>query len=149
MFKRVITAAALCLASSAYAADNGLITVKSQHDVSTTTENLRDLLSAKGMTLFNVVDHAAGAAKVGQSLAPTQLVIFGNPKIGTKLMNCSRSVAIDLPMKALIWSDDKQQTWISYNDPQYLAQRHGLAGCEPVLEKVSKALANFSQKAAN
>ncbi|MGB5748144.1 MAG: DUF302 domain-containing protein, partial [Desulfobacterales bacterium] len=107
-------------------AGNGLISVKSSHDVKATADRLENVLKQKGMNVFIRINHAAGAAKVGKALRPTELIIFGNPKVGTPLMQCSQSVAIDLPQKALIWQDDKGQAWLTYNDPNYLAQRHEL-----------------------
>ena len=94
--------------------------------------------------MFIRINHAEGAQKVGKSLRPTELVIFGNPKIGTPLMQCNRSVGIDLPLKALIWEDNKGTVWYSYNDASYLSQRHGLGECTAVLEKAGKALQNFA-----
>ena len=132
---------------STAAAGNGLISVKSSHDVKATADRLEIILNQKGMTVFIRIDHAAGARKVGKKLRPTEIVVFGNPKVGTPLMQCSQSVAIDLPQKALIWQDDKGQVWLSYNDPNYLDQRHGLTGCAGVIEKVEKALSNFAKAA--
>ena len=132
---------------STAAAGNGLISVKSSHDVKATADRLENILNQKGMTVFIRIDHAAGARKVGKKLRPTEIVVFGNPKVGTPLMQCSQSVAIDLPQKALIWLDDKGQVWLSYNDPNYLAQRHGLTGCAQVVKKVEKALSNFAKAA--
>ena len=83
-------------------------------------------VKAKGMTVFAHVDHAAGAAAVGMSLRPTDLLIFGAAKAGTPLMQLVQTIGIDLPLKALVWKDDKSTTWLSYNDPVYLVQRHGL-----------------------
>ena len=128
-------------------ADNGLVSVKSTHSVKDTADKLEKALAAKGMTVFIRIDHAAGAKKVGLALPPTELVIFGNPKVGTPLMQCSRSVAIDLPQKALIWEDDQGQVWLTYNDPAYLARRHAITGCDAVLEKVGGALRNFAAAA--
>jgi uncharacterized protein (DUF302 family) len=128
-------------------ADNGLVNVKSAHSVKDTADRLEKALTNKGMTIFIRIDHAAGAKKVGLALPPTELVIFGNPKVGTPLMQCSRSVAIDLPQKALIWEDDQGQVWLTYNDPAYLATRHAITGCEAVLEKVGGALQNFAAAA--
>ena len=128
-------------------ADNGLVNVKSAHSVNDTADRLEKALTNKGMTVFIRIDHAAGAKKVGLALPPTELVIFGNPKVGTPLMQCSRSVAIDLPQKALIWEDDQGQVWLTYNDPAYLAKRHAITGCEAVLEKVGGALQNFAAAA--
>ena len=138
-------AASLCC-SSAFA-DNGLVTMQSAHDVATTADRLEKVLNAKGMKVFARIDHAAGAATVGKQLPPTELVIFGNPKVGAPLMECSRTTGIDLPQKALIWEDDKDKTWLTYNDPQYLKSRHGIEGCDPVLGKVSQALGNFAKAA--
>ncbi len=128
-------------------AGNGLISVKSSHDVKATADRLENVLKQKGMNVFIRINHAAGAAKVGKELRPTELIIFGNPKVGTPLMQCSQSVAIDLPQKALIWQDDKGQVWLTYNDPNYLAQRHELTGCAEVIKKVEKALSNFAKAA--
>ena len=132
---------------STAAAGNGLISVKSSHDVKVTADRLESVLNQKGMTVFIRINHAAGAQKVGKKLRPTELVIFGNPKVGTPLMQCSQSVAIDLPQKALIWQDDKGQVWLSYNDPNYLVQRHGLSECAGVIKKVEQALSNFAKAA--
>ncbi len=128
-------------------AQDGLITVKSAHDVKQTADRLEKVLKSKGLTVFDRIDHAKGAVLVGQKLLPTELIIFGNPAMGTKLMNCQRSVAIDLPLKALIWQDKKGQTWLSYNDPQYLYRRHHLKGCEPVIKKMENALHNLAAAA--
>lgn len=144
----VMTGLALGIAAtgSAQAAD-GLVNVKSQHSVQATADKLETVLKQKGMTVFARVDHSAGAAKVGKTLRDTQLVLFGNPKVGTPLMQCAQSVAIDLPQKALIWKDESGQVWLSYNDPAYLATRHQIQGCDEVVKKVSGALAKFSQAA--
>ena len=132
---------------STAAAGDGLISVKSSHDVKATADRLEDILKQKGMNVFIRINHAAGDRKVGQNLRPTELVVFGNPKVGTPLMQCNQSVAIDLPQKALIWQDDKEQVWLTYNDPDYLAQRHGLDACADVIKKVAKALNNFAKAA--
>lgn len=128
-------------------ADNGMVNIKSTHDVKTTTDRLEKALKAKGMTIFNRIDHAAGAKKIGRVLRGTQLVIFGNPKVGTPLMQCSQSAAIDLPQKALVWEDDAGQVWFSYNNPTYLKDRHIIKGCDEVIGKISKALGNFAKMA--
>lgn len=126
----------------------GLVQVKSAHSVTATADKLVTVLKSKGMNVFARIDHAAGAAKAGKSLKPTQLVIFGNPKVGTPLMQCARTVAIDLPQKMLIWEADDGQVMLGYNAPQYLNGRHGLGKCDPVLKKVEGALANFAAAAA-
>jgi len=134
------------LASLAYA-DNGIISVKSSHEVKATADRLENVLKQKGMTVFIRINHAEGAQKVGKKLRPTELVIFGNPKVGTPLMQCSQSTAIDLPQKALIWEDEKGQVWLSYNDPNYLVERHGITGCAEVIKKIEEALSNFAKAA--
>ncbi len=136
-----------CLFSSQPSANEGMISVKSAHPVNVTADRLEKILASKGMTLFKRIDHAAGAASVGKTLRPTELVIFGNPKIGTPLMQCSHSIAIDLPQKALIWEDEAGQVWFSYNDPGFLALRHDIRGCDELLKKVAGALGKFAKKA--
>ena len=122
--------------SSVAIADNGLISIKSSYGVTATADRLEKNLKTKGMTVFIRIDHAEGASKVGRKLRPTELIIFGNPKVGTPLMQCHQSVAIDLPQKALIWEDEKEQVWLSYNDPRYLAKRHNIKKCDEVLNKI-------------
>jgi uncharacterized protein (DUF302 family) len=136
---------AAVLASPAFAAE-GLVSVDSPYDVATTADRLVSALEEKGMKIVARVNHASGAESVDLELEPTELVIFGNPKVGTPLMQCERTVAIDLPQKALIW-EDEQGVHLAYNDPAYLASRHNIGGCDEVLEKVSKALANFAATA--
>ena len=128
-------------------ADNGIISIKSSHDVKTTVDRLDNILREKGMTVFIRINHAEGAQKVGKKLRPTELIIFGNPKVGTPLMQCGQSVAIDLPQKALIWQDEAGQVWLSYNDPKYLASRHSIKECGEIIKKIEKALRNFARMA--
>ncbi|MCP4387481.1 MAG: DUF302 domain-containing protein [Gammaproteobacteria bacterium] len=147
--RNILVAIALFgLISTSLHASEGMISVKSAHSVSVTADRLEKILASKGMTVFKRINHAAGAAKVGKELRPTELVIFGNPKVGTPLMICSHSIAIDLPQKALIWEDAGGQVWFSYNDPQFLALRHGTEGCDAVLKKVGMALGKFANKAS-
>ncbi|MBD3309226.1 DUF302 domain-containing protein [candidate division KSB3 bacterium] len=134
------------LMSTAFA-ENGLVHVKSAYDVKTTADRLESILKDKGMTVFIRINHAEGAEKVGKKLRPTEVVIFGNPNVGTPFMQCQQSVAIDLPQKALIWQDEQEEVWLTYNDPQFLATRHGITKCEKVLEKIANALSNFAQAA--
>lgn len=129
------------------AADQGLITVKSSQDVKKTADRLETILKQKGMNVFVRINHTDGARKVGQDLRPTELLIFGNPKVGTPLMQCGQTIAIDLPQKALIWQDENGQVWLTYNDPKYLANRHKISSCKAVLDKVEKALQNFATAA--
>ncbi|CCO45690.1 conserved hypothetical protein [Vibrio nigripulchritudo SOn1] len=148
MKKTIATGVISCLLSySAFAADNGLITVKSHHSVEQTAEKLINVLESKGMTVFTQIKHDEGAKKVGMELRPTRLVIFGNPKVGTPLMKCSQTTAIDLPQKMLIWQDASGENWLSYNSPDYLNDRHGLEDCAKVIGKVKQALGNFAKAA--
>ena len=123
---------------------NGLVSIESHHNVATTADKLVEILTEKEMRIFARIDHAAGAQKVGQTLRPTELVIFGHPKSGTPLMLCAQTAGIDLPLKALVWEDENGKTWITYNDPKFLNERHGLADCAAVLEKMATALAAFA-----
>ena len=138
----------LSIAISAEAAD-GVINVQSTSTVKETADRLEIVLKEKGMTVFNRIQHSEGASKAGVELRDTELILFGNPKVGSPLMKCQQSVAIDLPQKALIWEDEKGTVWISYNDPRYLETRHTIAGCEEVLSKIEKALANIAASAAS
>jgi len=130
----------------AWAAD-GLITVKSAHGAKATMDRLEEIVKERGMTVFNRIDHAAGAAKIGKKLRATELLVFGNPAGGTPLMECEQTTGIDLPLKALVWEDAAGQVWLGYNDPAFLAQRHGAVNC-PVVANLQKALAGVAQAAA-
>ena len=103
----------------------GLMTLPSTHGPKETMSRLEAAVKAKGMTVFARIDHAAGAAAVGLPLRPTELLIFGNARAGTPLMQSVQTIAIDLPLKALVWQDDAGSTWLSYSDPRWLAKRHG------------------------
>ena len=138
----------LFAASTATWGADGLVAIKSTHSQKETLERLEQSLKEKGMTIFARIDHAAGAAKVGMTLRPTEVVIFGNPKGGTPFMECAQTVGIDLPLKALIWKDTAGQVWFGYNDPAFLAKRHGVPEC-PAVAKLSKALAGFARAATS
>ena len=144
--KKLLLVVLLVCHFSAQAAE-GVVTVQSQHGIKMTGDKLVMALKNKGMTIFNRIDHAAGGAGVGLTIRPTELIIFGNPMLGTLLMQCAQTTAIDLPMKALIYENDKGQVLLSYNDPGYLKSRHQIAGCEKPLAKVTQALANFAKAA--
>lgn len=126
---------------------DGFTSVASAHNVKDTADKLEAVLASKGMTIFTRINHAQGAKSIDQSLRDTEVVLFGNPKVGTPLMQCTQSVAIDLPQKALVWEDKNGAVWLSYNDPSYLAARHHITGCDNVLEKVSGVLAAFAKAA--
>lgn len=149
MFKKIAAVACAALACASVNASEGLVKLKSAHSVDDTADKLESVLKSKGMNVFGRINHAQGAEKAGLELKPTQVLIFGNPKVGTPLMQCARSVAIDLPQKALVWEDDDGQVWLGYNDPAYLAQRHGIEGCDEVLKKVSGALGKFAAAATS
>ena len=106
---------------------DGLTTIRSGYGPKETMVRLEAAVRAKGMTIFAHVDHASGAAEVGLALRPTDLLIFGNAKGGTPLMQSAQTIGIDLPLKMLVWEDADGITWLSYNDPGWLAKRHGLS----------------------
>ena len=106
--------------------DNGIIDTPSNHSIEQTVEKLKGILQAKGVALFALVDHSGEAEKVGLKMRPTKLLIFGSPKAGTPLMVAAPSIAIDLPLKILVWQDAEDKVWVSYNSPAYLQQRHNL-----------------------
>jgi len=135
----------LAVASYAWGAD-GLVAVKSPHSPKDTMDRLEAQLRQKGLTIFARIDHAAGAARVGQTIRPTEVLIFGNPQGGTPFMQCAQTVGIDLPLKALVWQDASGQVWLGYNDPSFLAKRHGALPC-PVAENLRKVLVDFAQEA--
>jgi len=108
------------------AANKGILDKPSNHSVEQTVENLKNILQSKGVKLFALVDHSGEAEKVGMHMRPTQLLIFGSPKAGTPLMLAVPSIAIDLPMKILVWEDGAGKVWVSYNSPDYLKERHTL-----------------------
>lgn len=110
-------------------AADGLIAVKSPRSVQATADRLADIVQQKGLNLFARIDHAAGAAKIGKSLRPTTLLIFGNPQGGTPFIECAQTAGIDLPLKALVWEDASAQVWLGYNDLAYLAKRHEVPQC--------------------
>jgi uncharacterized protein (DUF302 family) len=138
---------ALSLGEPAMAVD-GLITTRSSFSPQETMKRLESEVRAKGMTVFAHVDHAAGAAEVGLPLRPTDLLIFGAAKGGTPLMQAAQTIGIDLPLKALVWQDEAGVTFLSYNDPAFLAQRHGLgATAQPIVDAMSGALKAIAAKA--
>lgn len=126
--------------------ENGMVHLSSAYSFSETLLRLESVVQSKGLAIFCRVDHSGEAAKAGLKMNPTQLVIFGSPKAGTPLMVASPTLAIDLPLKALVWEDAGGKVWVSYNTPEYLKQRHNIpaellkniAGVGPLLENVVK-----------
>ena len=140
---RVLVSVFLILAAfSSYAAD-GLISVRSPYGA---MDRFEQGVKHKGLTVFARVDHAAGAAKIGETLRPTEVLIFGNPQGGTPFMECAQSVGIDLPLKALVWEDENAQVWVGYNDPVFLAQRHEVPDC-PATLNIRKAVEGLVEEA--
>ena len=106
--------------------NDGIVDVPSQQSVDETVERVKNLLQSRGITLFALIDHSGEAEKVGMKMPPTKLLIFGSPKAGTPLMLAAPTIAIDLPLKILVWEDAGGKVWVSYNSPEYLARRHSL-----------------------
>ena len=140
---RVVLASLLALSSAAFGAD-GLIAMKSPFTAKETMNRFEENAKQRGLNVFVRIDHAAGAAKIGKPLRPTEVLIFGNPQGGTPFMECAQSVGIDLPLKALVWEDAQGQVWLGYNDPAFLAQRHGVAQC-PAVSALTKALSGLAE----
>lgn len=133
----------------AMAAD-GLTTIPSNHGAKETMDRLEAEVRARGMVVFARVNHAAGAAQVGLSLRPTEVLMFGNAKAGTPLMQANQTIGIDLPLKALVWEDENGKVWLSYNEPSWLAQRHGLpVGTKAAVDAMAAGLDGLAKKAAS
>ncbi len=143
----IVALALACGTSTAIGAD-GMIVMKSPHDAKVTMDKFEAQAKEKGLKIFTRIDHASGAATVGKTLRPTEVLIFGNPQGGTPFMECAQTVGIDLPLKALVWQDAKGEVWLGYNDPAYLAKRHDVATC-PVVEKLGKALSGLAAAAVS
>lgn len=138
-----VIAASLLTFSTLAAAADGLVAVKSPHSVASTMDRVEALVQQSGLTVFARINHAAGAAKIGKTLRPTQVIIFGNPQGGTPFIECAQTVGIDLPLKILVWEDRATQVWLGYNAPDFLGIRHGAAKCQAVanLRKALEGLA--------
>ncbi len=128
----------------------GLVTIPSQHSVKSTLDRLEAALQAGGVTIFARIDHAAGAASVGMALRPTEVLIFGNPRAGTPLMQSVQTVGLDLPLKVLAWEDAHGAVWVTYSDPAWLAARHGIdPGATPAAGALTAAVTKFAETAAS
>lgn len=138
----IVWIALLTLAPNAARAADGLNEVRSPHPAGKTMDRFEDIAKSRGLTVFARIDHAAGAARVGRSIRPLQLLIFGNPQGGTPFIECAQTVGIDLPLKALVREDAAGVVWLGTNDPTWIAQRHGVANC-PAAENLRKALAGL------
>ncbi len=146
MLKSVVVAVVCCLSASAIAAE-GLVVKPSNYSVGETIDRLETILKDKGLKIFARIDHQAGAAGADLDLPPTQVLIFGNPKLGTPLMTSAPTAAIDLPQKALAYQDASGKVFLAYNDIGYLVARHGIGGREAVVEKIRGALRKFTDAA--
>jgi uncharacterized protein (DUF302 family) len=134
-------------ASAPRAGGADTVTVPSKHSVSVTIDKLEAALKAKGVGVVARIDHAAGAKKVGMELKPTQLLVFGNPKLGTPLMQADRTIGLDLPMKVLAWEDDQGKTWVAYTKPSALKARYAIGDRDKVFGTMAGALGNFVKAA--
>jgi uncharacterized protein (DUF302 family) len=140
----------LCLGlliASPTLADDGLISKKSPYSVAKTLDRLEAILKAKGFTIATRWDHKAGGDKAGIPIRDTELLIFGNPKVGTHFFTSNQTAGIDLPMKALAWKDANGQVWLTYNDPAYIANRHGIKDRPEIVKKMTGALDKLTSKA--
>ena len=127
---------------------DGMTTIASSLGPKETTDRLEAKIKAKGLTVFARIDHAAGAAQVGLPLRPTELLIFGNARGGTPLMQASQTAGIDLPLKCLVWQDEAGKTWLSYNEPGWIAHRHGLGATADAAVKAMTAMLGAVTEAA-
>jgi uncharacterized protein (DUF302 family) len=147
--KNLLFAASLILfAVNSVSASEGVVNIPSDFSVGETADRFETILNEKNMTLFARIKHSDSALKVGIDLRATELILFGNPKVGSPLMECAQGVAIDLPQKALFWEDKMGKVWVSYNDPVYLQGRHNISGCEELLKKLETALGGMTKAAA-
>jgi len=144
--KRILVLLTLIVLSPtmSVAADKGLVNKKSQFGVKVTLDRLEKILRKKGITIVTRWSHDAGAKKAGITLRPTELLIFGNPKMGSHFFTSKQTAGIDLPMKALAWKDDKGQVWLTYNDPDYIANRHDINDRAKIVKKMTGALNNLT-----
>ncbi len=143
---KVAAASLLSIVAVTALAADGLVAVKSPHSVKDTLDRFEAAAKGKGLNTFLRLDHAAGAQKIGKPLRPTELLVFGNPQGGTPLMECAQTAGIDLPLKALAWEDASGQVWLGYNDPRFLAARHGAGECA-VVPNLLKALGGLAAEA--
>jgi len=149
MIKKILLVlACTILATSAFAGGgNGIVKKKSVHSVTVTLDRLENILKKKGITVVLRWKHSGKAKGVGINLRDTEILIFGNPKLGSPLMASNQQIGIDLPMKALVYKDAKGQVWLTYNDPAYLKKRHNISDKDKVFAKMTGALNKLTSKA--
>jgi uncharacterized protein (DUF302 family) len=126
---------------------NGVVSVPSKHNAAETLQRLEKVLNEKGVHIFARIDHAEGAPKAGLKLRPTVVVLFGNPQVGTPLMQSNQTIGIDLPLKALVWEDEAGKTWLTYNDPAFLAGRHQITDRKETVDGMRSALEGLARAA--
>ncbi len=143
--------AVFCIAFSSLslAAGDGIIKKQSQYSVTETLDRLENILKKKGISVAVRWDHGRKAQQAGITLPETEILIFGNPKLGSPLMQSNQQIGLDLPMKALAYKDEQGKVWLVYNDPAYLKQRHGITKHDPIFKKMSAALNKLTNKAVN
>ncbi len=149
MYRVIVLILAVFSSQFAWADHSNLISKRSANSVSVTIDKLETVLKKKGITIFARVDHQKGAQSAGMELRPTVLLIFGNPKLGTPLMQSRQTTGIDLPMKALAWQDSEGYVWLSYNKPSAMADRHHISGQEKIIKKMTGALDKFTDIATS
>jgi uncharacterized protein (DUF302 family) len=134
--------------TSSNSPETDLVTLPGAHDVTATAERLKSLLAKKGIELFAQIDHAAAAATAGLSLRPTQVLIFGNPKAGTPLMQARQTIGLDLPLRVLVWEDEAGQVWLTYRRVESLARQHHLTDHPDAVRALDDGLAALARAAA-
>ncbi len=147
MKKLLITICLLSFSSFSFA--SGIVTKTSTHSVKETLDKLEAIVTSKGFKIVARVNHAKAAEKSGQTLNPTEVLIFGNPKVGTALMKSNQAIGLDLPIKVIAWEDDNGVVTIAYNDPAWMVSRYGITDREKVVQKMTGALKKFTDAAAN
>jgi len=146
--KKILLSLSLLLITNLSFADPGVVTKTSANSVKETLDKLETIVTGKGFTVVARVNHAKAAEKNGLSLRPTEVLIFGNPKVGTKLMSSNQAIGLDLPVKVLVWEDEKGVVSISYNDPAWMVSRYGIDDRAKVVTKMTGALGKFTDAAA-
>ena len=145
--RRLIIALLVLMLMPGIALADGLISKRSPHSVAVTLDRLVAALESRGITIVTRWSHDAGAARVGLELRPTELLIFGNPALGTRFFTSAQTAGIDLPMKALAWEDGEGRVWLTYNDPGYIARRHGIDDRDEIVDKMRNALDALTDQA--
>lgn len=143
-----ISVTVFSLFSAQSMATEGMVIIKSSFAAKTTMDRVESIAQQRNLAVFARIDHAAGAASIGKTLRANEVIIFGNPQVGSAFMECAQTAGIDLPLKILVWEDDASQVWLGYNHPAYLAQRHNVPEC-PIIEKMSNALAAIAETAVS